>query len=802
MFRTIAILVCTVIFVTVPSRAQESSGIAATTAAPEPVSTVQSLSTTEIAARADRVSAELSMMLDALQASGPEVDHIPEKTEALRIQLNKQLQSVDRSEIMTMRRSDVETLAQSLSRINNQLTDWQKELQKRANFLDKKKQLNKAELEYFENISQSGESEDLPDSLIERSISLSNELDALSQKLRDRLDLVLRNLGEISELEQRIRDYTQLIDSGTVQRSRSLFALEYPVIWKLSKAEAGPIERLIIEFRSRSLSAQEFIKANMSGSIALLVLLALLMMLSGFAYRSPESLPDVSGAMINVRRRSFSASALLWVLIVPELLLPPLPVGLVMLRLFIAVIALWRLLPTILPVSERNIVPALLMLAGVLTIVDMWPPEELLGRMALIVLSLFGIFLFHRLGRSLKSSDEPFDLWWAVGRILTTIAPFLLGIAVIGAVLGAVSLAVQVSYGLFFIFVSILALMVAEISLNALLEIFIDGRGRQWLRFIRNHPQEVQRRLASLFRLLMLVLLITFIPRQFPLTQVAFDWVGETMATEFEFGSVVVSLGNIFALIIGVVIAVLLSRFIRLLLDEDVFPRLPVAPGAASAASRLIYYALVTGGILFALAASGVELSNLTLLVGALGVGIGFGLQGIVNNFVSGLVLAFERPFQVGDIIAAGQLTGRVRQIGIRASRVRTFEGAEVIVPNAELIAGEVINWTLSDHMRRVEVKVSVAYGSDTTQVRELLLKVAENNQQVAKTPVPDALFLGFGDSDMRFTLRIWIAEAGDWPQISSDIYEAVNSALKEAGIEIPFPQRTVHLDKDVTSGR
>ena len=271
----------------------------------------------------------------------------------------------------------------------------------------------------------------------------------------------------------------------------------------------------------------------------------------------------------------------------------------------------------------------------------------------------------------------------------------------------------------------------------------------------------------------------------------------EAITHEFEFGTVSLSLATILGLIVSVVIALAVARFVRFILDEDVFPRLPVARGAAAAASRLIYYALVLGGIFFALAAAGVELSSLTLLISALGVGIGFGLQGIVNNFVSGLVLAFERPFQTGDIIAVGQLMGRVRQIGLRASRIRTFDGAEVIVPNADLIGGELINWTLSDQMRRGDINVGVAYGSDTTRVREVLLKVAADNERIARNPEPVALLLGFDDSSVNFALRLWISQAGDWPEIASELYDAVHVAFGEAGIQIPFPQRTVHLHEN-----
>ena len=295
----------------------------------------------------------------------------------------------------------------------------------------------------------------------------------------------------------------------------------------------------------------------------------------------------------------------------------------------------------------------------------------------------------------------------------------------------------------------------------------------------------------------MIVLFLTAVPRIFPLLLVVYNWLFDILNHDITVGTVAMSAGDILALLFALVVAVYVARFVRFTLDEDIFPRLPIATGAAAAASRLIYYALVAGGILFALAAAGVELTKLTLVISALGVGIGFGLQGIVNNFVSGLVLAFERPFQVGDIIAVGTLTGRVREIGLRASRVRTFDGAEVIVPNADLIAGNVVNWTLSDRMRRLDLKVGVAYGTDPGRVREILRKVAEDSEAVSSDPEPAALFDGFGDSSLDFTLRAWIPEAGDWPQISSDLNEAIHAALDEAGIVIPFPQRTLHIRND-----
>jgi len=165
-----------------------------------------------------------------------------------------------------------------------------------------------------------------------------------------------------------------------------------------------------------------------------------------------------------------------------------------------------------------------------------------------------------------------------------------------------------------------------------------------------------------------------------------------------------------------------------------------------------------------------------------------------VNNFISGLILIFERPIKVEDTIEVNLLRGKVKRIGIRSSTIRTFDGAEVIVPNGTLIQSEVTNWTLSDQLRRIEIKVGVSYESDLNQVVKILRNVAKEDPKVLDTPEPMVLFQGFGDSALDFSLRVWTSDFDNWLSISSDITLQVHDALKNAGIEIPFPQRDLHI--------
>jgi len=259
-----------------------------------------------------------------------------------------------------------------------------------------------------------------------------------------------------------------------------------------------------------------------------------------------------------------------------------------------------------------------------------------------------------------------------------------------------------------------------------------------------------------------------------------------------ELGEITIVPGDIILFAVVVWVSFKLSQVIRISLDTDVYPRMDLPRGVPGAINRLTHYAVMVVGVMFAATAAGVDFTRLTFVIGALGVGIGFGLQNIVNNFVSGLILLFERPIRIGDKIELAQLSGTVEHIGIRASVVRTWQGAEVIVPNANLISSEVINWTLSDDRRRMEIPVGVAYGTDPQTVLELLLGIARAHPEVLSDPEPAAVFAGFGDSSLDFELRAWTT--GDIVRIPSELRVSVNRALAEAGIEIPFPQRDLHL--------
>ena len=208
----------------------------------------------------------------------------------------------------------------------------------------------------------------------------------------------------------------------------------------------------------------------------------------------------------------------------------------------------------------------------------------------------------------------------------------------------------------------------------------------------------------------------------------------------------------------------------------------------------MVKYAVMLIGFLLALSTLGFEISKITIMLSALGAGIGFGLQGIVNNFVSGLILLFERPVRVGDTIEMDGKFSEIRKIGIRATTVQTRDRADLIIPNADLISNQVTNWTLRNRLARLIIPVGVAYGSDVSLVMETLMQCAQSNPKVANFPAPKALFLSFGESTLDFELRVFLRDFDHRIDVRSELHQEIDRRLREAKIEIAFPQRDVHL--------
>ena len=255
-----------------------------------------------------------------------------------------------------------------------------------------------------------------------------------------------------------------------------------------------------------------------------------------------------------------------------------------------------------------------------------------------------------------------------------------------------------------------------------------------------------------------------------------------------------VTLADLVLACIVVAMTFVAVRNIPGLLEISVLHHLPIDHGVRFAITSLLRYVLIVVGIVLAFGTVGVRWSHVQWLVAAMTVGLGFGLQEIFANFVSGIIILFERPIRVGDTVTVGDVIGTVTKIRIRATTITDWDLKELVVPNKTFITGELINWSLSDPILRMRFPVGIAYGSDTALAHKVLLQVAKDNPLVLDEPEPSVVFSGFGDSALDFELRVFIPGMEHYIPIWDSINMSIDQAFREHGIEIAFPQRDIHI--------
>lgn len=267
----------------------------------------------------------------------------------------------------------------------------------------------------------------------------------------------------------------------------------------------------------------------------------------------------------------------------------------------------------------------------------------------------------------------------------------------------------------------------------------------------------------------------------------------------FELGENEISLATIIYVILGFIVLVFLASRLKRLVIERILSKSSMSEGAKATAGTLTKFFMMVIGAIVIMQSAGIDLSALTLVAGALGVGIGFGLQNITDNFISGIIILFEKPIKVGDRIEVGEIEGDVTKVSFRATHVLTNDNISIIVPNSEFISNKVINWSHNDRNIRFRIPIGVSYKEDPAHIRAILLEAAHKNPHVLKSPAPSVIFHAFGDSSLDFQLAVWTTSHTDKPQLlKSELYFAIFKQFKEENVEIPFPQRDIHIRTQV----
>ncbi|MEQ8473767.1 MAG: mechanosensitive ion channel [Marinoscillum sp.] len=266
-------------------------------------------------------------------------------------------------------------------------------------------------------------------------------------------------------------------------------------------------------------------------------------------------------------------------------------------------------------------------------------------------------------------------------------------------------------------------------------------------------------------------------------------------STLFQLGENNITLGKILYLIFSFVILLFVAKRVKKVLVENILVKAKMEQSIRATIGTITKFALIVVGSVIIVQSAGIDLTALTLVAGALGVGIGFGLQNITDNFISGIIILFEKPIKVGDRIDVGDVQGNVISISFRATQILTNDNISIIVPNSEFISSKVINWSHNDRNIRFKIPVGVSYKEDPEKIRTILMNVASENPNVLKYPEPSVLFDEYGDSSLNFFLAVWTTTYTDRPRVlKSELYFEIFKKFKEQNVEIPFPQRDIHI--------
>lgn len=618
---------------------------------------------------------------------------------------------------------------------------------------------------------------------------IGHTIDTATTLVESRLKPALAAAGRIGELQTRAYsmgiELQEQIDeyraTGIQQTSPSMLSSRFyrqlnAQMWE----DAGHNLSMLLQQEKKNLASQGW---NLALSLASILVLALILSRS-------RRLTTPTSRWYPFSRRPLATAIFLFLTILDLLIFffnRPLPPGWSVTVQIIVVLSVIRLTGILVsdPWAKRFLRQLLAFLAITLVLKLIRLPTPLVQLYIFYVSALGAAYLlwqsFHR-----KKRQKSMAVTWTL-RLCALLAAGIF----VAELSGYDEMARYVFSSFLLTVVAILVLWMLYVITIGTAELLL---GHAPVKILRRNARAMVRQLTPIFGFLsffLLLLVSLVIWRIYPTPDAAY--LGLT-SLALQVGSLRISLILVLTAAAIIYGAILVSKWLQTLLRQEILPRYHADIGVQLSITRLVHYAVLLIGFLVLLRVLGFELTKLTILGGALGVGIGFGLQAIVNNFASGLILLFERPIKVGDMIQVGTDLGEVKKLGLRATVVQTLDNAEIVVPNSDLITGQVTNWTLAERRVRVKVPVGVAYGTDIARVLEILLACAEANPLVLTEPRARALFLAFGPSSLDFELRVWISDFTDRRQVLSELNQDIESEFRAAGIEIPFPQQDIHL--------
>ncbi|MCB2209174.1 MAG: mechanosensitive ion channel [Bacteroidetes bacterium] len=686
------------------------------------------------------------------------------------------------------------------SKVRNDLENWKERFNQRNMEIGKISQKTLLMLQVWTLTLEKAKEENAVEQLIKTIEDILNDIKQLNTEVRNKQNQFYLNQNNVLEFILKVDETLNLLDEETKATRLTYLSIDSPSIWAISDSvsSAEVFKSQGQNFLKRTSNDLKFFLKGNEDRISTQILLFVLLLISLFILNRLIAKTDNNAADVQMAKKSLSSYYLAaWIItiftsvwfypIIPYVISEIIKISIILVSFFFFPLLLKR---KTLPFIVSGIVVLLILNEGLYILDGMGFISRILLYFEILLAGLMLVYLIRQSKIVIKVLNLKY---WGLVNYLAPVLLIFLTIAFIGNTFGFVDLSILLTNATVNLILNAVILIILSFSLNSIVVGLFETKFFQKSNIISEHSGILKRRITSVITLFTIVIWLNSFIRQLGFEKPLWDWLSGLLEISWSVGTTTISLGVIISVLLVIAITYALVRAVSILLEKELFPRIQMPRGIPGAISMIIRYIIVGFGFYFVLSAAGIDLGRFGLIAGALGVGIGFGLQNVVYNFIAGLVLAFERPIQVGDVIEVGTLMGTVTSIGVRSSHVSTFDGSEVIVPNGNLISKEVTNWTLSDRKKRREIQVGVAYGSNPHQVLEILSKAASQHVNVLETPSPWATFEGFGDSSLNFKIRFWVPfDIGI--SVKSQVAMNIYDALEEAGIQIPFPQQDVYI--------
>jgi len=456
---------------------------------------------------------------------------------------------------------------------------------------------------------------------------------------------------------------------------------------------------------------------------------------------------------------------------------------------FVIIIPSLHFFPRFVKVYNIRLLYLLVILFFLDKIQDMIVVDHLVGRVFQLIKASTVLYVIYMAFQKQRSKQSDNKGWQMFTKATVPVFALIILISVISNIIGAFQLSELLIEGVLTSTVYSIIFFVAAVVASSFLVILLRSKSVSSLKVFSENKSKFENRITYLIYLVAIFYWFKITLSSFQLFDNVVFLYNDFLDLNWVIGKVTISMGGIISFLFILFVTFLIARLVKELINDQIIPARKATRGLPNAFSMVIRYVVVTLGAYIALSVVGINLGEFSLMAGALGVGLGFGLQNILHNLVSGLIVSFERPIHVGDIVEVASIMGIVTEIGVRSSKIRTFQGSEVILPNGDLLSKQVINWTLSDQKRRLEVTVRSSFNADPHEVLALLNTVLAENENILTTPSPMTLFEGYGDSALNFKVLFWVPlniGLSTKSQVALSIYDK----LKEKNIEAPIHQQ------------